>query len=413
MPNEDMAGNGVYCAAPSEAGKAHYAHTAIPNMLRYEVMLSSTHSKEAADDGSPLPEPVYSWIITRVTRSLSGRKTWVGVPVQQAASSSNATMPTADWVALKKKVLYNLKTDETTHGMGYEFDHAQTAIEVTPYAADAQFSQALHAYEVAVGEEDASLSICIASTCLPTPLLSPTENIDLPTLHVASLVTMLTHDHPSTLAVYGAALKRLEGSGATRAARHAMAMLYQASACALTKQGNLAEGVKFVVKGLGAVPNEIMRRSLFVDLGDLYVATGDIEKAKQSYVAAKEAVRTKGNRVDVTGFSARVSEYSVGGVLGRVLGQDYARVRNGVMMGNSADDFKDSVAEWVEARQGAEGGGSAAAAAPVCEDGEVLIEGGLIEKFCRKYEWHRNVGAASGGGGDSSGEAERNSGGEL
>ena len=84
---DDYAGNGIYCALNETVEVAeferiphytmgHYIHMAKPNLLRYEIMLSSKYQTEEGGTGFR-----YSWMLLRVTRSLTSRKNWHGVPV--------------------------------------------------------------------------------------------------------------------------------------------------------------------------------------------------------------------------------------------------------------------------------------------------------------------------------------------
>ena len=89
--------NGVYCALNNTEGMStlgHYSHMAKPNELRYEMMLSSKH--QATEHGTDL---VWSWMLVRVNRELTSRKNWVGMPIYQAKSFIENSMPTDGWVA--------------------------------------------------------------------------------------------------------------------------------------------------------------------------------------------------------------------------------------------------------------------------------------------------------------------------
>ena len=85
---DDYEANGIYCAlngtvSPEEFEsnphytKGHYVHVAKPNMLRYEVALGGGGGTKAEGER-------HTWMLLRVTRTLTSQKNWLGVPVYLA-----------------------------------------------------------------------------------------------------------------------------------------------------------------------------------------------------------------------------------------------------------------------------------------------------------------------------------------
>lgn len=140
-----------------------------------------------------------------------------------------------------------------------------------------------------------------------------------------------------------------------------------------------------------------------------YIALGNVDDGVKAVQAARNAVRTKGNRVDTKGFGVQRDEgWSIAGVLGRVLGTGWVGVRNSVLMDRvEGPEWEDMKEAWVNERGGK---GWWEGKRGMCGKGEeeVLAKGEFGVYFCKKYEHHKGKGGATGAGGGGGGK-----GGEL
>ena len=85
------------------------------------------------------------------------------------------------------------------------------------------------------------------------------------------------------------------------------------------------------------------------------MAKGDVENAVRGYHSARDAVRSKGGNIDTRSWSVKLSDFSIGGGLAKVLGEDFLKIRSRVILGrDTGDEWKQRVGDW--GRRVGEGG---------------------------------------------------------
>ena len=208
----------------------------------------------------------------------------------------------------------------------------------------------------------------------------------LPQLAEISLDNVLASEH------YKALLDCLldeaaEHSMIPRKRRWELAEAYNNLGRVQSRQGGegLEQALESITQALSYSPVETQRRSLFADLGDLYLAKGDVENSVKGYHSARDAVRSKGGNIDTKSWSVKLSDFSVGGGLTKVLGEDFLMIRSRVILGrDSGDEWDQLISDWTsrvgEVSKDLE-----------CREDEDLVEMEKGKKFCKKYIRHANV----------------------
>ncbi|GMH48083.1 hypothetical protein TL16_g00212 [Triparma laevis f. inornata] len=350
--SEDYAGNGIYCALNTtvEMGTlAQYRHMSKPNEVRYEMMLSSKH--QAMEDGDDV---VWSWMLVRVKRDFTSKKNWVAMPIYQAKSFVEKSIPTDGWVAVKT-VRKNKGRDDTVNFDGeFAYDHTEPNLVVKKVELGAEHLGLLWGYEVADGL-DFDNKICIAEACgegIVGTCGSRAKLLAAAQLAEISVDNVLATEH------YQALLNCLF----EEVAEHSM--------IPRQRRWELAEAH---------------------DLGDLYLAKGDVENAVRGYHSARGAVRSKGGNIDTRSWSVKLSDFSIGGGLAKVLGEDFLKIRSRVILGrDTGDEWKQLVWDW--GRRVGEGGKELE-----CREDEDLVEMDKDKKFCKKYVRHSSISVEEGG----------------
>ena len=388
----DYAGNGVYCSlgdskevAKKGVAPKHYIRVAKVNVLRYEVILTSQHEASGEDSG----QVVYSWTILRVTKSTNSKGQWVGLPIYQAKSSS-PDMPLSGWTAVK------VRNDS------YAYDHNEPTLIISAAELSDAHLGYLWGYKEAEGKggDDLSLKVCIAESCntsgdADVPSTCSGGKLGRHEIEASAHLAELGYSNELAASKYGDLLKcALEETAdrklVPRFSRWEIANAYDNVGRMKAKQGLLSEALLDVIQSLSYSPVEAQRRELYTDLGDLYVAKGEVESAVEAYKKAKNAVRTEGGTVSKAGFSVRTNKASLGGALVEVLGEHYVAVRNMIVLGmDEGKEWEDAVSRWKADV------GLGTVEKLVCKEGEIMmgdgIEAGAGKKFCKKYQRHTYV----------------------
>jgi len=381
----DYAGNGLYCNFNGTATKPHYMRVSKVGHQRYEIVVSSKHKK---DDEAV----VSSWVLMKVTRSTTSRGQWTPMPIYQVAGAGGG-IPMEGWNGVKRK---RSKSDDNTPNFDgeYAYNHEDPTLRISRVDLSSEEMASLWGRDIALGLESPTEKSCVADVC--------GGDFDVAgdgcrRFLAAAQLTEAGMDHEMAGKMYfkavGCILERMEGMKMVpRFERWQAAETYGDLGRMMSRQGLIDEAIEEVSKGLSYSSVEVQRRGLMMDLGDLHLAKGRIDDAKQAYRGAKAAVRTKGGMVDVGGYGVRVARGSVGAGLIGVLGGTYERVRGMLVLGvDRGEDWDESLSSWVglvdEVGKGV-----------VCEEDEQLIEG-EVGKFCKKYVRFHDVNEFSTDGG--------------
>ncbi|GMI07553.1 hypothetical protein TrRE_jg10576 [Triparma retinervis] len=303
-------------------------------------------------------------MLMKVTRTMTSRGDWVPMPIYQAAGLAEGGLPLEGWNGVKRK---RSKGDDNTPNFDgeYSYDHEDPILRVSQVSLGAEEEVLVWSRQVVEGELIAAAQLAEAGL-----------------------------DNELAGKLYGEAVEKMllkvEGMKMVpRFERWQIAETYGDAGRMMGRQGLLEEALEKITKALSYASVDVQRRTLYMDLGDLYLAKGKVREAKQSYAGAKSAVKTKGGMVNVAGYGVRVGKGSVGEGLMQVLGEAYGKVRGMLILGvDAGEDWQDALAIWTrlvgEVVEGV-----------VCrEQEEKVMEGDF--HFCKKYVRFNVVG---GGGG--------------
>ena len=376
----DYAGNGLYCDFGGK--KPHFVRVSKVGQQRYEVMVSSKHKKGEAGG-----EVVNSWMLMKVTRSMTSRGDWVPMPIYQAIGLAEGGLPLEGWNGVKRK---RSKGDDNTPNFDgeYSYDHEDPVLRVSEVTLGAQEEVLVWNRQVVEGLEFVGEKSCVAEVCgkVGAGGSGGSGGVIAAAQHAEAGL-----DNELAGKFYGEAvdmmLQKVEGMKMVpRFERWQIAETYGDAGRMMGRQGLFEEAVEKITKGLSYASVDVQRRALYMDLGDLYLAMGKIDEAKQSYAGAKKAVKTKGGMADVAGYGVRVGKGSVGEGLLQVLGDFYGKVRGMLILGvDAGEDWEEALDIWTSLT-------GKVGEAVVCGEEEEVIDGELFGKFCKKYARFNIVG---------------------